>query len=61
MLKLTTARSEDYSTGCLIDYDYYIKDFNIAATDLSHQSVLDSDPKVIQDSLKNVFTRQILI
>ena len=57
LLKLTTGRSEDYSTGCLIDYDYYIKDFNIAATDLSHQSVLDSYPKVIQDSLKNLFTR----
>ena len=48
LLKLTTGRSEDYSTGSLIDYDYYIKDFNIVAIDLSHQSVLNSDPKVIQ-------------
>ena len=29
LLKMTTGRSEDYSTGCLLDYDYYIKDFNI--------------------------------
>ena len=25
ILKMTTGRSEDYSTGCLLDYDYYIK------------------------------------
>ena len=32
----------------LVDYDYYIKDFNIAGIDLSHQAVLDSDPKINQ-------------
>ena len=48
LLKRTARRSEDYSTGCLLDYDYYLKDFNIAAIDLSHQAVLDSDPKVNQ-------------
>ena len=47
-LKMTTGRSEDYSTGCLLDYDYYIKDFNIVGIDLSHQAVLDSDPKINQ-------------
>ena len=45
---MTTRRSEDYSTGCLIDYDYYITDFNIVGIDLSHQAVLDSDPKINQ-------------
>ena len=48
LLKFTTGRSEDYSTGSLTDYNYYIKDYNIAAIDLSHQPVLNSDPKVIQ-------------
>ena len=48
LLKMTTGRSEDYSTGCLSDYDYYLKDFNIVGIDLSHQAVLDSDPKVNQ-------------
>ena len=48
LLKMTTGRSEDYSTGCLLDYDYYIKDFNIVGIDLSHQAVLDSDPKINQ-------------
>ena len=46
LLKMTTGRSEDYSTGCLLDCDYYTKDFNIAAIDLSHQVVLDSDSKI---------------
>ena len=46
LLKMITGRSEDYSTGCLFEYDYYIKDFNIAGIDLSYQVVLDSDPKI---------------
>ena len=46
LLKITTGRSEDYSTGCLLDYDSYIKDFNIVGLDLSHQAPLDSDPKI---------------
>ena len=48
LLKMTTERSEDYSTGCLLGNDYYIKDFNIVGIDLSHQAVLDSDPKINQ-------------
>ena len=45
---MTTGRSEDHSTGCFLDYDYYIKDFNIVKIDLSHQVVLDSNPKINQ-------------
>ena len=45
---MTTGRSEDYSTGCLLDYDYYIEDFNIVGIDLSHQPILDSGPKINQ-------------
>ena len=48
LLKMTAGRSEDYSTGCLLDYDYYLKDFNIVGIDLSHQAVLDSNPKINQ-------------
>ena len=48
LLKVTTGRSEDYSTGCLLDYEYYLKDFNIVGIDLSHRAVLDSDPKINQ-------------
>ena len=49
LLKITTGRSEDYSTGCLLGYDYYLKDFDIVGIDLSHQVVLDSDPKTNQE------------
>ena len=45
---MTTGKSEDYSTSCLLDYDYYIKDFNIVGIDLSHQAVLHSDAKINQ-------------
>ena len=48
LLKMTTGRSEDYITGCLLDYDYYIEDFNIVGIDLSQQPILDSDPKINQ-------------
>ena len=47
---MTTGGSEDYSMGCLLDYDYYIKDFIIVGIDLSRQSVLDTDPKVNQQT-----------
>ena len=57
LLKMTTGRSEDYSTGCLLDYDHYIKDFNIVGIDLSHQAVLDSDPKINQQ-IKFVYKLQ---
>ena len=45
---MTTGRSEDYSTGCLLDNNYYIKNFNIVGIHLSHQAALDSDPKLNQ-------------
>ena len=32
----------------MLGYDYYLKDFNIVGIDLSHQAVLDSDPKINQ-------------
>ena len=48
LLKMATGRSEDYSTGCLLDYDYYINDFNIVGIELSYQAVVDSDPKINQ-------------
>ena len=47
LLKMTTGRSEDYSTGCLLDYNYYTKGC-IVGIDLSHQAVIDSDPKINQ-------------
>ena len=45
---MTTGRSEDYRTGSLLGYDYYLKNLNIVGIDLSQQAVLDSDPEINQ-------------
>ena len=46
--KLTTGQGEDYTTGCLLDYDYIKSKYKLIAVDLSRQNKLDVDPKVIQ-------------
>ena len=39
---------EDYTTGCLLDYDYIKNHCTLIVVDLSRQKELDADPKVIQ-------------
>ena len=48
LIKLTTGKGEDYTTGCLLDYQYYKDHYLITACDLSKQKELDVDPKSIQ-------------
>ena len=43
-----TGRGEDYTTGSLLDYDYYKKNHKLICCDLSKQKVLDSNPKANQ-------------
>ena len=45
--KFTTGWWEDYTTGCLVDYNYFIKDYKMKAIDLSKQQALDADPQEI--------------
>ena len=47
-LKLMTGQSEDYTTGCLLDYEYVKNRYRLTAVDLSRQKELHVDPKVIQ-------------
>ena len=35
--KLTTGEGEDYTTGCLLDYDYIKNNYRLIAIDLSRQ------------------------
>ena len=42
--KTVTGQADDYTTGCLLDYNY----FDNYYIDLSKQQALDADPKVIQ-------------
>ena len=41
-------KGEDYTTGSLLDYDYFKKHYKLIAVDLSKQKELDADPKAIQ-------------
>ena len=46
--KIAIGYGEDYTTGCLLDYPYFIETYKMIAVDLSKQKVLDFDPKAIQ-------------
>ena len=42
------AKGEDYTTGSLLDYDYFKRHYKLGAVDLSKQKELDTDPRAIQ-------------
>ena len=46
--KISTGQGDDYTTGCLLDYDYFKIYYKMIAIDLSKQQALDADPKAIQ-------------
>ena len=41
-------KGEDYTTGSLLDYNYFNKHYKLVAIDLSKQKELDADPRAIQ-------------
>ena len=46
--KIATGKGDNYTTGCLLDYDYFKKNYQLIATDLSKQRELDAGPRAIQ-------------
>ena len=46
--KVMIGKREDYTTGSLLDYNYFIKHYKLVAVDLSKQKELDADPRAIQ-------------
>ena len=46
--KIATGRGDDYTTGCLLDYQYFKDHYNLIAIDLSKQKELDADSRAIQ-------------
>ena len=46
--KIATGKGDDYTTGCLIDYQYFKDHYQLIAVDLSTQKELDADPRAIQ-------------
>ena len=46
--KVMIGKEEDYTTGSLLDYNYFGKHCKLVAVDLSKQKELDADPRAIQ-------------
>ena len=54
--KIPTGQGDDYSTGCLLDYSYFEKNYRLISADLSKQKSLDADSRAIQQI---IFTGKI--
>ena len=46
--KVMIRKGEDYTTGSLLDYNYFKKHYKLVVVDLSKQKELDADPRAIQ-------------
>ena len=49
--KVSTGYGNDYTTGCLLDYEYFKDNYRLITVDLSKKKALDSDPRAIQQIL----------
>ena len=45
--KVMIGKGEDYTTGSLLDFNYFDKHYKLVAVDLSKQNELDADPRAI--------------
>ena len=48
--KISTGQGDDYTTGCLLDFAYFEKNYRLIAADLSKQKALDADSRAIQQT-----------
>ena len=46
--KISTGQGYDYTTGCLLDFSYFEKNYRLIAVDLSKQKALDADSRALQ-------------
>ena len=46
--KIATGKGDNYTTGCLLYYQYLKDYYQLIAVELSKQKQLDADPRVIQ-------------
>ena len=46
--KVIIRKGEDYTTGSLLDFDYFKKHYKLVAVNLSKQKELDANPRAIQ-------------
>ena len=47
---METFEIDDYTTGCLLDYNYFKDYYEMIAIDLRKQQALDADPKAYSKS-----------
>ena len=45
--KISVGQGDDYTTGCLLDFAYFIKKYRLIAVDISKQKALDADSRAI--------------
>ena len=45
--KIATGQGDDYTTACLLNYNYFKDHYKMTAIDLSKQQAFDADPKAI--------------
>ena len=46
--KIATGKGDGYTTGCLLDYQYFKENYKMIAIDLSRQNELDTERSAIQ-------------
>ena len=46
--KVMIGKEKDYTTGSLLNFNYFDKHYKLVAVDLSKQKELDADPRTIQ-------------
>ena len=46
--KVMIGKGEDYTTGSLLDYNYFKEHYKLVAVDLTKQKELDANPRAIQ-------------
>ena len=54
--KISTGQGDDYTTGCLLDFNYFENNYRLIAADLNKQKALDADSRAIQQI---IFTGKI--
>ena len=48
MRKISRGQGDNYTTGCLLDFAYFEKNYRLIAADLSKQKALDADSRAIR-------------
>ena len=48
IIKTATGQGDDYTTGCMLDYQYFKDHYWLIAVDLTKQKELDADSRAVQ-------------